>query len=228
VTGFPPASFLGQLAEDDLASFLAAGRPATHAPGGLILHEGGNPAVVLTVLGGTVKLTKVSTTGREVVLELRGEGEIVGDLGVIDGRPRSAGVVALDAVEVHVVPALAFTELIGSHSGIAQALIATLVRRLRGAAGRQLELGSTDAVGRVCQRLVELAASHGEPTTDGVLVLDAMSQRELADWCGVSRDGVVRALTELRTNGWVETGRRRLLLRDLDKLRSRALDGTSD
>ncbi len=222
VSGFPPGSFLGQLAEDDLAALLAAGRPATHRPGELILHEGGAPSVVLAVLGGTVKLTKVSTAGREVVLELRGGGEIVGELGAIDGEPRSASVVALDAVEVQAIPAAAFAALVRSSSGLSTVLIATLVQRLRASAGRQLELGSTDSLGRVCQRLAELAESHGETTPDGVLVLRAISQQELADWCGISRDGVVRALTELRRLGWVETGRQRLLLRDLDMLRERA------
>jgi CRP-like cAMP-binding protein len=228
VNGLPPASFLGQLSDDDLGALLAAGRAALHRPGDLILHEGGSSSVVLAVLAGTVKLTKVSTSGREVVLELRGAGEIVGELGAIDGEPRSASVAALDAVEVQVIPAEAFVAFIRSHAGISAALIASLVRRLRASADRQLELGSTDAIGRVCQRLAELAESHGEPTTEGILVAGAISQQELADWCGISRDGVVRALTELRRLGWVETGRQRLLLRDLALVRARAGSATGE
>jgi CRP-like cAMP-binding protein len=174
------------------------------------------------MLGGTVKLTKVSPSGREIVLELRGAGDIVGELGAIDGQPRAANVVALETVEANVLPAEAFAALVRSNGGISAAVIATLVQRLRASAGRQLELGTTDAVSRVCQRLVELADSHGESTPDGILVLRAISQQELADWCTISRDGVVRALTELRRLGWVETGRQRLLLRDVGRLRTRA------
>jgi CRP-like cAMP-binding protein len=222
---YPTSSFLGRLRDDDRAALLDAGRRATHRAGELILHEGGDPSVVLAVLRGTIKLTKVSLSGRQVVLELRGAGDIVGELGAIDGQPRSAGIVALDRVEVSAVPADSFASLVRERPGLSSVLIATLVERLRASAGRQLELGSTDAVARVCQRLTELASSHGEATPDGVLVVGAVSQQELAEWCGISRDGVVRALTELRSLGWVETGRQRLLLRDLDMLRARAGSG---
>ena len=81
VARYPSGSFLGLLAAEDLEALLAAGRPVVHRPGELVLHEGGPPLVVLAVIGGTVKLTKVSMSGREVVLELRGAGDTVGELG---------------------------------------------------------------------------------------------------------------------------------------------------
>jgi CRP-like cAMP-binding protein len=77
-----------------------------------------------------------------------------------------------------------------------------------------------DVVARVCRRLVELAG-QGTIVDGGVVVRSEMSQQDLADWAGVSRDGVVRALHELRNLGWVETGRRRLIIRDLDAINRR-------
>jgi CRP-like cAMP-binding protein len=74
----------------------------------------------------------------------------------------------------------------------------------------------------VCGRLTELALTHGDPVDGGVLIRDAVSQQELADWAGMSRDGVVRALQELRAGGLVSTGRREIFVRDLAALRTRA------
>jgi CRP-like cAMP-binding protein len=193
----------------------------------MVLREGDPSTSVVFVTSGTVKLVKSAPNGRAVVLELRGPGEMMGDLGVIDGEPRSASAVALDRVELVVLAAAGFLELTRSRSGVAQAMISTLVRRVREASGRQLELGSTDVVGRVCARLAQLCTSHGQPSDDGVLLDRAISQQELADWCGSSRDSVVRALGELRQRGWIATGRQRVLVVEPDLVRARA-DGPPD
>jgi CRP/FNR family cyclic AMP-dependent transcriptional regulator len=193
-----------------------------YSAGDVIIREGDPSSIALVVLAGTVKTTKLAASGREVVLELRGPGDVVGELGVIDGEPRSASVVALDRVDALVFSAPAFNEMLRERAGIAHRLLLTIVGRLRQASARQLELGTIDVVGRVCNRLVELATTHGEPVSNGVLVRSAISQHELADWAGVSRDGVVRALHELRELGWVETGRRRVVVVNLAALRHRA------
>ena len=207
-TAFPAASFLGGLGVADLEALRAASRVRRYRSGELVLREGDASRAVLAILTGTVKLTKTATSGREAVLELRGAGEVVGELGAIDGQTRSASAVALGEVEALVV--------------LAHQLLVTEVARLREAAGRQLELGTADVVGRVCRRLAELAASHGVPMDGGVLVRGAISQQDLADWSGISRDGVVRALGELRRLGWLDTGRQRVLIRDLDAITRRA------
>jgi CRP-like cAMP-binding protein len=83
-------------------------------------------------------------------------------------------------------------------------------------------MGSTDVVGRVCARLAQLCTSHGRRTDDGVMLDRAISQQELADWCGSSRDSVVRALGELRQEGWIATGRQRVLVVEPDLVQERA------
>jgi CRP-like cAMP-binding protein len=222
MTAFPPASFLGALAPDDLDALRTAAALRRYRSGETLLREGDAPTVVLAIVSGTVKLTKTAMSGREIVLELRGAGEVVGELGAIDGHTRSATASALGEVEAMVVPVDRFNALLRERVGLAHRLLVTVVARVREAAGRQLELGTSDVVGRVCRRLGELAASHGVGVEDGVLVRGAISQQELADWSGISRDGVVRALHELRRLGWVDTGRQRLLIRDLDAVNRRA------
>jgi CRP/FNR family cyclic AMP-dependent transcriptional regulator len=222
MTAFRPASFLEGLAPADLDALRAAARDQRYRSGELLLREGDAPKTVLAILTGTVKLTKTAISGREVVLELRGAGDVVGELGAIDGQTRSASAVALGEVEALVLRVERFNTLLRERVGLAHRLLVTEVARLREASGRQLELGTADVVGRVCRRLAELATSHGVQMDDGVLVRGAISQQELADWSGISRDGVVRALGELRRLGWVDTGRQRLLIRDLDAITRRA------
>jgi CRP-like cAMP-binding protein len=222
MAAFPPESFLGGLDDADLDALRAVASVRSYDPGAVVLREGDRPSTVLAVLRGTMKLTKIASSGREIVLELRGAGEVVGEMGAIDGQSRSASAVALGQVDVLVVPADRFNALLQERARLAHRLLVTVVTRVREAASRQLELGTADVVGRVCRRLAELAASHGETTDRGVLVRGAVSQKELADWAGVSRDGVVRALGELRALGWVETGRQRLVILNLDAVARRA------
>jgi CRP-like cAMP-binding protein len=222
MTAFPPASFLGELAGSDLDALRAAAHVHRYRSGELLLREGDAPNTVLAILTGTVKLTKMAISGREAVLELRGAGDVVGELGAIDGQTRSASAVALGEVEALVLPVDRFNALLRERVGLSHRLLVTVVARVREAAGRQLELGTADVVGRVCRRLAELANSHGVRSDDGVLIRGAISQQQLADWSGISREGVVRALGELRRLGWVDTGRQRLLIRDLDAITRRA------
>jgi len=217
------STFLGRLGPDDASALFEAGRRRHHRPGEVLLSEGEAPTSVIAVLHGTVKVMKTGTSGREVLLELRSSGDVLGELGAVDGAPRSASVFTLGEVEVLAVAADRFDRLLRERAGMAHAVLATVVHRLRRSSARQLEFGTLDVVGRVCARLVELAVAHGEPGEGGgVVVRRSISQQDLADWAAVSRDGVVRALAELRSNGWVETGRRRIVVRELELVCLRA------
>lgn len=216
------STFLGRLEDDDLAVLLEAGHRRRHRAGDVLLIEGGPPTSVVVVLSGTVKVMKAGASGRGVLLELRSAGDVIGELGAVDGAPRSATVVALGDVDAVAVAADRFDGLLRARAGIAHAVLATVVHRLRRSAARQLEFGTLDVTGRVCARLAELAAAHGEPGEGGIVIRRSISQQDLADWAAVSRDGVVRALAELRSNGWVETGRRRIVVRELELVSLRA------
>lgn len=216
------STFLGRLDADDLAALLEAGHRRQHRAGEVLLREGEPPSSVIVVLAGTVKVTKAGTSGREVLLELRSAGDVVGELGAVDGAPRSATVLTLGEVDAVTVAADRFDRLLRERAGVAHAVLATVVHRLRRSAARQLEFGTLDVVGRVCARIAELAVDHGEPGEGGVVIRRSISQQDLADWAAVSRDGVVRALAELRSNGWVETGRHRIVVRELELVSLRA------
>src|SRR3954452_3280705 len=101
--------------------------------GSVILHPGDDPASVFVLVEGRVKITAPNVHGREAVLAFRGPGDLVGELGSIDGLPRSAGVAALEPVVVLAVTGRDFRRLLETRPGIGIALLKLLAARLRSA-----------------------------------------------------------------------------------------------
>ena len=207
-------AFLRGLDEADSAVLRQAGHEKRHAAGEHLCHEGEPPNQIWFVIEGHVKLSKIATNGREVVLEIRGPGDVIGEMGVIDDQPRSATATTLDDSLVLVLTGDRFRTILRDRPGVAERLFEELVRRLRQASDRQLELGTMSVVGRLCGRLTELARSHGVEQDDGILISAGISQQELADWCGTSRDSVVRALHGLREAGLLDSRRTEVTILD--------------
>lgn len=228
MAGGAVASFLARLSPADRARLEEAGERRRHRAGDVLFHEGDVSDAVLVVSDGHVKIVKLGLDGRTALIELRGPGDLLGEQGVIDRVVRSASIVALTDLTVLRVPADRFRELLRTEAPITNAVLETVVARLRRASLRQLELSTSDGVSRVCARLGELGERFGRPVAAGPadsagIVIDApMSQQELADWVGLSRDGVVRALGVLRREGLVTTSRQQFVLVDATEIRRRA------
>jgi CRP/FNR family transcriptional regulator, cyclic AMP receptor protein len=152
---------------------------------------------------GEVKVTTAALTGQELVLDIVGADEVLGELSAIDGAPRSATAVALTDVEITAISADRFRTFLHETPSVQAAMLEQTVARLRQANRRQLEYSSSDALGRVCARLDELVERHGDASAQLDL---GLSQTELAQWCGLSREAVVKALRKLRNLGWIATG----------------------
>jgi CRP-like cAMP-binding protein len=167
-------------------------------------------------------LTSTAPTGREIVLGLRGPGEVIGDLSALDSAPRSAGAVAVGEVEATVAPSSALISAL-RETAIAMDLLRVLANRLRDADRKRLEFAALGTLGRVAWRLEELSERFGKQAADGIEVELPLSQEQLASWCGASREATVKALAALRTLGCIATGRRSVLIRDIEALRRHAL-----
>lgn len=216
--------FWEQLKPDDQEAIRSLGTPRTYEVGTRLFLHGDTPSHVVIIQSGLVKVTRSSTEGREVMIELRGKGSIIGEQGAIDTRPRWASGTVIEEVNAIVVPAPAFRELLESRASVTYAVLTVLSDKLRQATDRTLEAGVGDTLARLCGRLVELAEQS--PTgPDGVIEIHSpLTQQELGEWIGVSRDAIVLALRRIRDLGWVETGRRTIRVLDLDALRNAAID----
>jgi CRP/FNR family cyclic AMP-dependent transcriptional regulator len=214
--------FASLLDDRERAALRRHARNVRFPAGVRLLQQGEAGDKVLVIESGRAKVTYVTSGGRELVLRFCGPGELVGELAVLDGRPRLSSIVALEEVEALVIPAGDFRALLLSHPGIAWLLLVMLSKRFRDADLKRVEFGASDTVGRIAARLVELGERYGEQREGGVHIELPLSQDELGAWTGASRAGVAAALRTLRDLGWIETGRRRMVLLDSEALRARA------
>ncbi|OWY60518.1 hypothetical protein B7486_68745 [cyanobacterium TDX16] len=207
--------FLELLAPGDRQALLDAGTSRRLPARQAVMHEGDDADEVLIVRSGSVKVTRTSADGREVVVGVRTADGLLGEIAAIDGRRRSASVWTLEPTELRVIPASGFRALLVARPSMAMALLEVLAGRLRESTDQVLELGTQDALARVSKRLLELApASTAAPL--------GVSQQELAARCGLSREAVVKSLRTLRTLGWIHQEGRTLRVLDPGALRERS------
>jgi CRP-like cAMP-binding protein len=197
------------------------GRPVRFRRGQALFTQGDRGERVFVIERGSVMISSMAPGGREVVLGLRGPGDLIGDLSALDAAPRSAAALALGEVEATVAPSSALIRAL-SDPLVAMDLLRVLASRLRDADRKRLEFAALDTLGRVAWRLEELSERFGEQTADGIDVELPLSQEQLATWCGASREATVKALATLRTLGCISTGRRSVLIRDSEALHRHA------
>lgn len=192
------------------------------AAGATLFHAGDPSDWVALVTSGRVKIVDSTRDSREVLLAVRGPGELIGELSAVDGEPRSASAIAMDDVEVRLVDRAGFTTYLEGNPGAAVALLQLVVRRLRDADRKRVEYSSHDVLGRVARRLLELAEEYGVPEGDGVRITLPLSQDELAGYTSSSREAVAKALRSLRDRKVIATDRRAITVLDVAALRARA------
>lgn len=199
--------FLNRLSEEDRALVESVCVRRTYRKGSVLFLDGDDAGDVLLIQSGQIKLTVSSQDGREVLLGVRGAGEIIGEMALIDSSPRSASAFALTTpTDVLVITVRDFKRLVDTEFGFTRGLLDEMVRKIRDSTMHQLELGLDDVAGRVARRLNELSQRFGVDQDDGSVAFKSpITQQELADWSGVSRQAVVKELARLRELGWLET-----------------------
>jgi CRP/FNR family transcriptional regulator, cyclic AMP receptor protein len=214
------SSFWSLLDPGDQQAIERIGMRRSYPRGAIVYHCGDDTAGVLVLLDGRVKITTPGVDGQESVLGFRGPGDLVGELGAIDGRPRSASVATLEPVSGLACARSDFRTMIDTSPAVCLALLRVVVDRLYSADAERADLGAHDVLGRVARRLCELADRFGAPCEQGIEIELPLTQEELAGWCGASREAVSKALTSMRTLGWIETRRRTIVITDPGELRA--------
>lgn len=207
-------ALLAYLADADREYLLARGTRRRFRANDVVLMEGDPSDHVHVLVSGWVRVSKIVEDGREVLFGLRGPGEVLGDLAAVTGWPRSASVRAIEPCTVFQLTGAEFVDVLHARPAIAVATIKTVAARLRNAESARLDAAAYDVSRRVAAVLVRLAEERGRTVPEGVVV-DALSQEDVAAQIGAARRTVARALRLLRERGIVETGRRRFLIREL-------------
>ena len=212
--------FGAALKPDEFDDLLSRGVRRPFRRGSFIMTEGEASDHVVVLLSGRAKVSSYTEDGKEVVLAVRGPGELLGDFSALDGAPRSATVAALETIEALILGSERFLQFLEDHPRVAILLLRTWSHRVRDADRKRVEFGAYDTPGRVARRLLELVERYGDQ--EGRITL-SLTQDELAGWTGSSREAVSKALREFRDRGWITTGRRSIVVLDVDALRARSL-----
>lgn len=208
----PPGRFWNDLDETERNALRDAARPRTYAAGTHLCYEGDPSDYVIIIENGWAKVTSTTEDGHEVVLAVRGPGDLVGEFTVLgQRRARSATVTALGPLRGLVVAAGRFTAFMDDHPRVWRMVTGIFVRRIDNNDSRLRAQASADGAQRLALLLIDLAEQYGTPgPMGGVVIQPSLSQQELASWVDSSRETVARALKVWRAQGLVNTSRRKI------------------
>lgn len=216
-----PGSFLASLPVAEGDALVALGQRRTWIRGELLVRAGDPAETAIVLLGGVTKVHTQAADGTEVVLNLCGPGDLLGELTAVRAARRSASATVIEPVSAAVLTIPQVRTFLAAHPQAALALLDLALTRLHRADAHRLEFAAADTLGRVARRLVELAERFGAAGPDGSCEVGlALTQEDLAAWSASSRESTARALRTLRQLGLIETHRLRLTIRDLGRLRA--------
>ena len=205
--------------QDELRSMMSR---TTLRRGETLFNEGEDGDRLYILVSGKVKLGHTSPDGRENLLAVLGPGEIVGELTLFDPGPRSTTATAVAPTELLNLEHGQLMSFIETHPALAKDMLRALAQRLRRTNTALADLVFSDVPGRVAKALLDLADRFGSPTDDGVHVPHDLTQEELAQLVGASRETVNKSLAEFVSRGWIRLEGRAVTLLDVDRLRRRA------
>ena len=210
------------LDQDAAASLRASMNEIELARGELLFHEGDPGDSLYVVLRGKIKLGRTSGDGRENLVAVLGPGEMFGELSLFDPGPRSAGATALVDSTLLGLSSDELTPWLAGRPDVARALLRAIARRLRRTNDSMSDLVFSDVPGRVAKALLDLSARFGTPAEDGIHVAHDMTQEELAQLVGASRETVNKALADFAGRGWLRLEARAVVLTNVERLSQRS------
>jgi CRP/FNR family transcriptional regulator, cyclic AMP receptor protein len=209
--------------DDDAAAALRMSMVEQKLAKGDVLFTEGEPGDRLYVIeSGRIKLGHAAPDGRESIIAVLGEGEMLGELSLFDPGPRTATAVAVTPSKVLSMGHEALLPWLVGRPDLAVSLLAALARRLRRTNEALADLVFSDVPGRVAKALLDLGAKFGEDTADGRVVRHELTQEELAQLVGASRETVNKALADFSQRGWIRIEQRSVTLLDVERLNRRA------
>lgn len=188
-------------------ALLVHGSPRQYRVGEVLVRQGEPDRYVLALTSGLVKVTRVEPDGHELVLAVRGRGEIIGVITYLDSQERSATVTAISACLAYMVSEVRFRRIVGEFN-IGDAILRHVTARLRESEDVRSELASLAPRRRIARMLLRFSVSEH----------CVLSQWDIAKAVGLSRSAVAGELAWLRVHGLVSTGRGRVTITDLARL----------
>lgn len=197
------------LTDEDIGYLTERAATRTYPKNAIIVNEEDEGNSLFLIQSGSVKAYLSDEKGKEVVLSNQGPGDYFGELALFDEAPRSASVAALEPCKVMIISKAQLREAILERPQIAVAMLKGLAVRIRALTENVRTLALLDVFGRLVKTLYSLAEQK-----DGGLVIDQkLTQQDLANRIGASREMVSRIMNDLAKGGYIEVDHKRILLR---------------
>ncbi len=198
VTAAPPADPFAPLRQETLRAIAETGVVRQFPKQMVLIHDGDTGDALYIILAGRVKVYASNAAGREVVIDFHGPGECLGEMS-LDGSTRSASVITVEPTTCAIVNRAHFRDFILAHPDFAMYLIEKLIHRVRVTTENVKSLALSDVYGRLARLLNALATD-----VDGkVAVREKLTQQDIADRVGASRDMIGKLMKDLVSGGYL-------------------------
>lgn len=191
------------------------------AKGSILFAEGDEGDHLYVIIEGKVKLGTSSGDGRENLLSILGPGEMFGELSLFDPNPRTSTATAVTDAKLLSLGQAKLIPWLADHPPVALHLLAALAQRLRRTNEAVGDLVFSDVPGRVAKALIDLGERFGKQTDEGLFVHHDLTQEELAQLVGASRETVNKALADFAGRNWLKLDGRAVLITDVERLSKR-------
>jgi CRP/FNR family transcriptional regulator, cyclic AMP receptor protein len=210
------SSLFASLPDSELEEVAACLVTRSFGRGVFIFHKDSPGQTLYIIQSGRVRIFILSESGQEISLNVYGAGEVIGELGFLDGQPRSASAVTLEPTVTLALRREDFFQRLEDHPRLSVRLLEVMAARLRYTTAYAEGLAFLDVNGRVAMRLLELGDRFGvQSPRGGGLELDlGLTQAELASWVASSRETVNKVLSTFRDQGLIELVGQRITILD--------------
>ncbi|GAA4386742.1 Crp/Fnr family transcriptional regulator [Tsukamurella soli] len=196
--------------------------PVDYPRGHVIFNEGEPGDRLYIILSGKVKLGRRSPDGRENLLSVMGPSDMFGEMSIFDPGPRTSSATTITEVRAMTMDREALRAWIRDRPEIAEQLLRVLARRLRRTNNNLADLIFTDVPGRVAKQLLQLAQRFGTHENGALRVTHDLTQEEIAQLVGASRETVNKALADFAHRGWLRLEGKSVVITDSERLARRA------
>ena len=209
--------------DDAAAASLRASMDAVKiAKGSILFKEGDDGEHLYIIIDGKLKLGTSSGDGRENLLSILGPGEMFGELSLFEPGPRTSTATAVTDAKLLSLSHEKVIPWLKQNPEVSLQLLTRLSQRLRRTNEAVGDLVFSDVPGRVAKALIDLGDRFGKTTPEGLLVNHDLTQDELAQLVGASRETVNKALADFAGRGWLKLDGRSVLIADVDRLSKRS------
>ena len=210
------------LSDSDLENLSESVRLQSLKKGQTLFRKGDEGSSLYIIKQGTIKIVLPSRLGDEVIVTMFSEGNFFGEMTLFDGKPRSADALAMEPSKIYVLSRNDFLLFLQSNINAMKSILSQLTNRLRNTDDFLESTCFLSVSARLAKKLLDLAESYGQNDGDGVYIDLNLTQKEIGDMIGSTRESINKELKILRDKGLITMQENKIQIVDMTRLKRRA------